>query len=163
MTFSAITTDTSARPGGLAMKTTGFALVVGCFTALLLSSIATGGCGGVTALLPDDGGTDGPKGSTSSGGGASGSSSSGGSSSGTSDTGTIYFEQCAGTGEICQSPTFDFYAGFGQNGGNQTGCTVTTSGSCSFSQCSGGQTNPTGVSAGTLTISGGTLAAAVTV
>src|SRR5271154_383982 len=138
MTFSAITTDTSARPGGLAMKTTGFALVVGCFTALLLSSVATGGCGGVTALLPDDGGTDGPKGSTSSGGGSSGSSgassssgtsgssgarsggasgssspssggsgsssgvssssSSGGSSSGSSDTGTIYFEQCAGTG-----------------------------------------------------------------
>jgi len=191
------------------MKTTGFALVTG----LLLA-----GCGGVTAALPGDGGTDGPtssgsgsggsgssstssssggasssssggnsssgvSSSSSSGGtsgsssggssssssgtgsssGVSSSSSSGGSSSGGPETGTVYFEQCSGSA-LCQSPTFDFYAGFGAaNGNGNQGCTVTTSGSCSSYSCTGTAQNPVGDSAGTLTISGGSIGSAVTV
>jgi len=193
------------------MKTTGLAL------GLLLA----GGCGGVTAALPGDAGTDGPTSSgsgsggtgsgssstssssggasssssssggnsssgvssssssggtsgSSSGGSSSGSStgsssgvssssSSGGSSSGGPETGTVYFEQCSGSA-LCQSPTFDFYAGFGAaNGNGNQGCTVTTSGSCSSYSCTGTAQNPVGDSAGTLTISGGSIGSAVTV
>ncbi|HEX3345885.1 MAG TPA: hypothetical protein VHS09_14975 [Polyangiaceae bacterium] len=59
---------------------------------------------------------------------------------------------------LCASPTFDFYAGFGQasSGGTQ-GCTVTTAGACTAYTCNGSTTSPIGVSAGTLTISGGSL------
>jgi len=205
------------------MKTTGFALVTAPAAAALLLTLA-GGCGGVTAALSGDGGTDGQassgsgsggassgsggssgassssnsggtsssgvssssssggtSGSSSSGGtsgstsggsssssgttsssGVSSSSSSGGSSSG-SDTGTLYFEQCSGSA-LCQSPTFDFYAGFGAaNGNGNQGCTVTTSGSCSSYSCTGTAQNPVGDSAGTLTISGGSIGSAVTV
>jgi hypothetical protein len=177
------------------MKTTGFALMTGCAAGFLLSA-AAGGCGGVTALLPSDGGTDGQassgsgsssggtaSGSSSSGGvssssgsggasgssssssssgGVSSSSSSGGSSSGGPDTGTIYFEQCSGS-TLCASPTFDFYAGFGALSSGTQGCTVTTSGACSSYSCAGTAQNPIGDSAGTLTISGGSIAASVTV
>ena len=192
------------------MKTTASALVLAPAATLLLSGLLSGGaggCGGITALLPEDGGTDGhpssgsggtsgssssssgtsgssssgASGSSSSSSGTSGSSSSGtsGSSSGISsssssggsssssgggpDTGTIYFEECAGTGALCQSPTFDFYAAFGQASGGNQGCTVTTSGSCSAYTCTGTQTNPIGLSAGTLTISGGSIGTGVTV
>ena len=193
------------------MKTTASALVLAPAATLLLSGLLSGGCGGMTALLAEDGGTDGhpssgsssgTSGSTSSSGGSSSSSgissssssggsssssgissssssggsssssgissssSSGGSSSSSSggpDTGTIYFEECAGTGALCQSPTFDFYAAFGQASGGNQGCTVTTSGSCSAYTCNGMQTNPIGLSAGTLTISGGSIGTGVTV
>jgi len=191
------------------MKTTGFALVSGAAAALLLSGVA-GGCGGITALLPEDGGTtdghpssgsgssgasstssssgiagsssgggstsssgisssssSGTSGSSGSGGsssssGVSSSSSSGGSSSGGSNTGAIYFQQCTDTA-LCGQPTFEFYASFGQDGSSNPGCTVTTSGACAVTTCMGTQMNPIGVSAGTLTIGGGSLGSGVTV
>lgn len=59
---------------------------------------------------------------------------------------------------LCASPTFDFYGSFGPaSGGGTEGCTVTTSGECSSYTCTGTQPNPTGVSAGTLTLAGGSL------
>jgi hypothetical protein len=210
------------------MTTTRFALVAGSAAALLFSGVA-GGCGGATALLDDDGGTEGHPSSgsssgasgssssgasgTSSSSGASGSStssssgissssssgisssstsggsssssgissssssggsssssgissssSSGGSSSGGPDTGTIYFEQCSGAGALCQSPSFQFYASFGPASGGNQGCTVTTSGSCAAYTCPGNTPPPpSGLNAGTLTISGGSLGAAIPV
>jgi hypothetical protein len=57
---------------------------------------------------------------------------------------------------------FDFYAGFFQSATTQA-CTITTSGSCAVYSCPGGQPQPTGVSAGTLTISGGSIPAGTTI
>jgi hypothetical protein len=56
---------------------------------------------------------------------------------------------------VCGSPNFFFYAAFG--GAASSGCTATvTSGACAYyTGCS--TTNPSGDSAGTLTISGGSL------
>ncbi|HEY6459619.1 MAG TPA: hypothetical protein VIY73_05685 [Polyangiaceae bacterium] len=122
------------------------------------SSSSSGGSG--------SGGTSGSSSgvsSSSSSGSGSGSSSGVSSSSGSSSGGaggSVYFEQC-NAGALCGSPSFYFSAQF-FSGVQPQGCTTTTSGACTYSSCSS-TTQSAGDSAGTITISGGSLTSPVPV
>jgi hypothetical protein len=75
----------------------------------------------------------------------------------------MYFEQCYAS-VLCQSPQFDFYAQFLSMPSQGTmGCTVTTAGQCSYYACPSTSSNPPGLAAGTLTLTGGNISAPVTV
>ncbi len=79
----------------------------------------------------------------------SGTDSGGAPGDGGAPTGYIVLQQC--NGPPCAS-SFSFSAGFDQT---TTGCTTTASGACTYMSCSGPATTSPGVSAGTLTVSGG--------
>lgn len=72
------------------------------------------------------------------------------------------FEECAGGGAICGTSAFSFYAAFTQASSQTPGCTVTTSNGCSLYQCPSTQPVPY-VSAGTLSLSGGSFGTPVAV
>ena len=106
-------------------------------------------------------------GGVSSSSGSGSGSGSGGSSSGitglsSGPNGTIDFEECLGGGDLCASAQFEFYANFTTASSQTEGCTVTTSNGCALYDC---QTTGTsqGVSAGTLTLSGGSIGAPIPV
>jgi hypothetical protein len=128
---------------------------------------SSGGSGGSSGA--GSGGSSGSSGSgsggssSSSGGGSGSSSGSSSSSGGSSDggTGSLYFEQCAGSSSLCGGTQGYFFGSFTQ--GPTTSCAPTlTSGGCMlYTNCN---TAPTpGVSAGTITISGGDLAGGIAV
>ena len=123
------------------------------------SSSGSGGSSGGSSGSSGSG-SGGSTGSSGSGSGGISSSSGGGSgsSSGSSSgggTGALYFEQCAGGSSVCGGTQGYFFGSFTQ--GSTTSCAPTiTSGACMFyASC---DTAPApGVSAGTITISGGDL------
>jgi hypothetical protein len=166
-----------------------FALAAGGCGGAIAPDIGDGGAGSSSGNTGSSSGTSSGVGSSSgigsssssgagssssggtSSGGISGSSSSGSSSGGSSSgiigsssgpNGSIDFEQCIGGGTFCTTSQSNFYASFTQSPSQTTGCTITTTNGCSLYQCTTTGTVPY-VSAGTLTISGGSLGAPTTV
>lgn len=106
-----------------------------------------------------DGGSSGSSsGISGSSSGVSGSSSGSSSSSGGAN-GSVYVEEC--TASFCAGQSFYAGAQFFTMAQGTGGCTVTSAGACAYYSCPM-QTQPNGVSAGTITISGPWLTTPVT-
>jgi hypothetical protein len=137
----------------------------GCTFVFGLSDLTTGGGDAGSDGVAPDVAPDVAEGAGSSSGSSSGSGSSGG--SGASDgavdgsastVGFVQFTQCI-AGFCAASPIFHFTAAFFDSPRSPSGCTVTTSGTCSAFSCPADAGGGGAVSAGTIHISGGNLGA----
>jgi hypothetical protein len=129
------------------------------------SSGASSGASSSGIVSSSSGGGSGSGGSSSgvvSSSGSGSGSGSGGSSSGvigssSGPNGSINFEEClGGSSTLCGAQQFAFYASFTTASSQTPGCTVTTSNGCALYDCQSTSTSQS-VSAGTLTISGGSI------